>query len=162
MNRKHIQDTFDYFLHFTEIYRTNENKYLREARILKLQIPHILQDFQKGDLLAGSIHHTFIGFSPQYGGKYIYFFEEDQARKLLDDNREFLSRIDEIEAAIAYWHTERTLYKLNDRFASKHTDWGKKGALAFPAFLMAVLPSPYPIWTSFFSLDFTIFMKKLH
>ena len=120
MNRKHIQDTFDYFLHFTEIYRTNENKYLREARILKLQIPHILQDFQKGDLLAGSIHHTFIGFSPQYGGKYIYFFEEDQARKLLDDNREFLSRIDEIEAAIAYWHTERTLYKLNDRFASKH------------------------------------------
>ena len=44
MNRKHIQDTFDYFLHFTEIYRTNENKYLREARILKLQIPHILQE----------------------------------------------------------------------------------------------------------------------
>ena len=96
MNRKHIQDTFDYFLHFTEIYRTNENKNLREARILKLQIPNILQDIQQGDLLAGSIHHTFIGFSPQYGGKYIYFFEEDQARKLLDDNREFLSRIDEI------------------------------------------------------------------
>ena len=111
MNRKHIQDTFDYFLHFTEIYRTNENKYLREARILKLQIPHILQDFQKGDLLAGSIHHTFIGFSPQYGGKYIYFFEEDQARKLLDDNREFLSRIDEIEAAIAYNKAASTLLR---------------------------------------------------
>lgn len=83
MNRKHIQDTFDYFLHFTEIYRANENKYLREARILKLQIPHILQDFQKGDLLAGSIHHTFIGFSPQYGGKYIYFLKRIRQENFL-------------------------------------------------------------------------------
>ncbi len=120
MNRKHVQDTFDYFLRFTEIYRSTSNKYLREAQILKLQTPAILQDYKKGELLAGGVRHTFIGFSPQYGGKYIYFFNETQARELLDENRKSLNRIDEIEKAIDYWHSERTLNKLNERFASEH------------------------------------------
>ncbi len=120
MSKKQVQDIFDYFLRFTETYRSTPDKYLREARILKLQTPVILQDYRKGDLLAGGIHHTFIGFSPQYGGKYIYFFEEAQARRLLDENRKSLNRVDEIERAIEYWHSERTLNKLNERFASEH------------------------------------------
>ena len=106
MYRKLIQDRFDYFLHYTDIYRTEENRYLREAKILKLQLPHILQDFRKEDLLAGDVIYDFIGFFPRYDGHSPFFFKEEQARKLLDESRSFLSRTDEIESAIHYWHEE--------------------------------------------------------
>lgn len=120
MGKNHAQDSFDYFLQFTEIYRNTENKYLREAKLLKLQTPHILQPPVQKELLVGHIRHTFIGFSPQYGGKYIYFFEEDKVRALLDENRSSLSHVPAIEEAIAFWHEERTLAKLNRRFEEAH------------------------------------------
>lgn len=116
---------FDYVLKFTESYKTTEDKYLREAKALKMQTGHILVPMEKGDLVVGRVKHGLLGFSPQYGGQYTYYFHEEEAEELFETYKEKLERSAEIRQALNYWKEEQTIQKLNRRFTEKHADLEK-------------------------------------
>lgn len=116
---------FDYVLKFTESYQTTEDKYLREAKALKMQTYHILVPMEKEDLVVGRVKHGLLGFSPQYGGQYTYYFHEEEAEELFETYKEHLERKDEIRCALDYWKKEQTIQKLNKRFTEKHSDLEK-------------------------------------
>jgi len=118
---------FSYLLEYTDLYKKTPNKYLREANILRLQVNHILQPPVNGEYVVGMIKHTFIGCSPQYGGKYMYFFNEEEANKYLLENKSILSekQYQTICNTYSFWKNENMLAKLNDRFSKKHSHFDK-------------------------------------
>lgn len=113
---------FDYVLEFTESYQKTADKYLREAKALKMQTYHILVPMEKEDLVVGRVKHGLLGFSPQYGGQYTYYFHEEEAEQLFETYKERLKRRNEIRHALDYWKEEQTIQKLNKRFTEKHAD----------------------------------------
>lgn len=125
MNFSAAAKEFDYVLKFTESYKTTEDKYLREAKALKMQTSHILVPMEKRDLVVGRVKHGLLGFSPQYGGQYTYYFHEEEAEELFETYKDKLERSDEIRQALDYWKEEQTIQKLNRRFTEKHADLEK-------------------------------------
>jgi pyruvate-formate lyase len=122
MNSISVERELGYLLDFTKLYQNTKDKYLREAYALKLQTKHILVPMQSDELVVGSVKHGVIGLSPQYGGLYTYYFNEEKVTELLEQYREQQADAEEIEAAIAYWKEENTLHKLNLRFSQKHSN----------------------------------------
>jgi pyruvate-formate lyase len=122
MNLKEAERQLDYLLTFTHVYRTTEDKYLREAKCLKLQTSHILVPMDKEELIVGRVKHGVIGFSPQYGGLYTYYLNEELTVECLDIYEKEKGRTKEYREAFHFWKTENTLKKLNDRFTEKHSD----------------------------------------
>ena len=109
-----------YALEFTETYRKYSDgpKEIREAECLKVQIVHILHPIQEDERVAGLMNHGLVGFSPQYGGIYTYFFHKDWAEELLESVRE---RVDarfaaQVSEMIAFWQEEQTIERLRKRF----------------------------------------------
>lgn len=125
MNFSAAVKEFDYVLKFTESYKTTEDKYLREAKALKMQTGHILVPMEKGDLVVGRVKHGLLGFSPQYGGQYTYYFHEEEAEELFETYKDKLEHNAEIRQALDYWKEEQTIQKLNRRFTEKHADLEK-------------------------------------
>lgn len=125
MNFSAAVKEFDYVLKFTESYKTTEDKYLREAKALKMQTGHILVPMEKGDLVVGRVKHGLLGFSPQYGGQYTYYFHEEEAEDLFETYKDKLEHNAEIRQALDYWKEEQTIQKLNRRFTEKHADLEK-------------------------------------
>lgn len=125
MNFSAAVKEFDYVLKFTENYKTTEDKYLREAKALKMQTGHILVPMEKGDLVVGRVKHGLLGFSPQYGGQYTYYFHEEEAEELFETYKDKLEHNAEIRQALDYWKEEQTIQKLNRRFTEKHADLEK-------------------------------------
>ena len=115
----------EYCIHFTNVYREENDKYLREAKCLKMQTNHILVDMDEDDLIVGRVKHGIVGFSPQYGGLYTYYFNEEIAQDILDAYPEDWGKNQEFLEAVSYWKEENTLKKLNDRFTEKHADLEK-------------------------------------
>ncbi|WP_099205581.1 pyruvate formate lyase family protein [Scatolibacter rhodanostii] len=112
------KEELDYVLAFTEIYQSESDIYLREAKCLQWQTPQILVPLEKDDLVAGRMQHRFVGFSPQYGGLYTYFFHEDKVEEALSGlkgelSEEYVTKMKEITA---FWEEEKTLNRLNKRF----------------------------------------------
>lgn len=122
MNLNDAVKEFNYVLKFTKSYQSTENKYLREAKALKMQTGHILVPMEKDELVVGRVKHGLLGFSPQYGGQYTYYFHEKEAEELFQKYKEQLINAREIREALDYWKEEQTIEKLNQRFTEKHSD----------------------------------------
>ena len=122
MTKMQTRKEFDYLLKFTKSYKETSNKHLREAYALKIQIPHIMVDMKKEDLLVGRAKHGIVGFSPQWGGLYTYYFHKDIAEELYESYGAQFDDVEEIRAAIDFWIEENTLAKLNRRFHENHAD----------------------------------------
>ncbi len=103
---------------FHEIYVNETDIALREAHCLMHQIPHILVPIASDDLIAGRMEHGFLGFSPQYGGVYTYYFHEDMAITALENCRKHLTveEIRKTQELIEFWKTEATTVKHKNRF----------------------------------------------
>ncbi len=125
MNLEEAKRQLDYLLKFTHVYRTTEDKYLREANCLKLQTFHILVPMDKDELIVGRVKHGVVGFSPQYGGLYTYYLNEELTMECLDIYEKENGNTKEYREAFDYWKSENTLKKLNDRFTEKHSDLEK-------------------------------------
>ena len=52
----------DYVLEFTDLYQSESDIYLREAKCLKLQTVNILAPIVEDDLIAGRMSHRYLGF----------------------------------------------------------------------------------------------------
>ena len=113
---------FDYLLKFTKSYQETADKHLREAYSLKMQTAHIIVESSSDELIVGRVKHGIIGFSPQYGGSYTYYFHQDIACDLYNKYSTQFDDAPEIKAAIDFWSEENTLTKLNRRFSEKHSD----------------------------------------
>ncbi|MDR1531718.1 MAG: hypothetical protein LBS62_05975 [Clostridiales bacterium] len=124
MNREETLKELEYALRFTEVYQSESDIYKREAQCLKLQTPHILAPIIEGDLIAGRVRHGFVGFSPQFGGLYTYFYHEDKAAETLASLN---GRVPpELESTVKqmdqFWRREKTLNRLWERFRGKFPD----------------------------------------
>lgn len=114
----------DYALAFTEAYRSEKDKVLREAKCLAMQIPYVLQPIGEDDLVVGLMRHGCVGFSPQWGGIYTYYFHEDmvlEAVKALGNelDSEYLEAVREMQD---FWGEERTEVKLRKRYKEKYPE----------------------------------------
>ncbi|WP_094545523.1 pyruvate formate lyase family protein [Petroclostridium xylanilyticum] len=114
----------EYAVEFTELYKNclSMPKELREVKCLEMQIEHVLQPIQEKDLVAGFMKHGFVGFSPQYGGIYTYYFHKEQVQKALGAlggsiTSDFATQVQEM---IDFWEEEQTMSKLNKRFKDTH------------------------------------------
>lgn len=125
MNATEAKRQAEYLIRFTEVYRSTEDKYLREAKCLKLQTNHILVAMEEDDLIVGRVKHGIVGFSPQYGGLYTYYFHEAIGQEILDAYPEDWGNHRQFLEAFSYWKEENTLKKLNDRFTENHPDLEK-------------------------------------
>jgi len=107
-----------YVLDFTDVYRSEEDIYLREAACLKLQTPNMLAPLSEDDRIAGRMQHRYVGFSPQYGGLYTYFFHEDKVETAIKEcERELTPGLRErLTKTVEFWGQEKTLNRLNRRF----------------------------------------------
>ncbi len=121
MYNDYIKD-LQYVLEFTEIYRSESDFNIREGKCLQKQVPYILVDALDTDLICGRMSHGYVGFSPQYGGLYTYYFHEEKVKTALDNVREKVdaSFVSAVEEAIQFWKTERTEYKLEELFEKKY------------------------------------------
>ncbi len=121
MDKQKAIDELKYALEFTKTYRSQSDKAIREAHCLKLQVPHILVPIAEDDLIAGRMNHGFVGFSPQYGGLYTYYFHHQQVAEALNlVSKEVETQfIDEVKEMMEFWKTEATLERLNSRFQDK-------------------------------------------
>ena len=113
-----LMKELNYVLEFTQVYRSESDKYLREAKCLKLQTPNILVPLVEDDLIAGRMQHHWVGFSPQYGGLYTYFFHNDKVEEALKElegtlEPEYEQRVRE---AYDFWQQEKTVRHLQDRY----------------------------------------------
>ncbi len=114
-----------YLCDFTEIYKSESDKYLREAKCLRFQIYKALHPLQENDLIAGCMggeERALVGFSPQYGGIYTYYFHQDRAMQFF---KAVQGQLDpelckQIEACIDFWKEEATLTKLTNSFKNKY------------------------------------------
>lgn len=114
----------DYALKFTEVYQSESDKALREAKCLKLQIPYVLEPIDENDLVVGYMKHGYVGFSPQYGGSYTYYYWDDRVESALQALNGQLDQdyIKKIENMRSFWQTENTEAKMKARF---HDHFGK-------------------------------------
>ncbi len=112
----------DYALAFTRTYQSEPDKALREAKCLALQVPYVLEPIGDEDLIVGYMKHGFVGFSPQYGGSYTYYYWDDRVVEALDSIRDTVdeSYIEQIEQMRAFWKKENTEAKVRARFYEKY------------------------------------------
>ena len=114
----------EYALRFTETYRQAHEKFAREVACLRMQLPYVLEPIGDDDLVVGVMRHGFVGFSPQHGGVYTYYFHDDRvARALAEINADAGANADaddafaaRVEAMRVFWKTEATTNKVEARF----------------------------------------------
>lgn len=114
----------EYALSFTEVYLSQGDKALREAACLRLQVPYILAPIEDDDLIAGRMDHGYVGFSPQYGGIYTYYFHDDRVAAALEALKAAGAMDAALEGAVArmraFWAEEKTAARLARRFRERH------------------------------------------
>ena len=113
----------DYALAFTEVYKSESDPSLREAKCLALQVPYVLVPIGEDELIVGCMKHGFVGFSPQYGGSYTYFYWDDRVEAALNEIRdtvddEYIAKIEELRA---FWNKENTEQKVDDAFHERYS-----------------------------------------
>ena len=112
----------DYALAFTELYQSEKDPALREAKCLAMQVPYVLMPIGEDDLIVGYMKHGFVGFSPQYGGSYTYYYWDDRVQEALDEVRSTVDQayLDKVEAMRAFWRTENTEAKVDACFHERY------------------------------------------
>ena len=116
-----IINNLKHCLAFTKVYKSYEDKAIREVECLRLQLNYILQPINEEDLIAGMMQHTYLGFSIQHGGVYTYFFHEEDLIKDFSKVKSDLdsNTINEIEEMIEYWKEECTINHMHNLFKEK-------------------------------------------
>lgn len=111
----------DYALQFTEVYKSQADKALRELECLKIQLPYVLMPMDEKDLIVGYMKHGFVGFSPQYGGSYTYYYWDDRVENALNEIRNSVDSayIAKIEEMREFWRNECTENKMFTRYEEK-------------------------------------------
>lgn len=79
-----VKQDLDYTLGFTELYKSEPDPALCEAKCLAMQVPYVLGPIGDEDLIVGYMKHGFVGFSPQYGGSYTYYYWDDRVADTLE------------------------------------------------------------------------------
>lgn len=119
----------NYALKFTECYQSESDINLREAKCLQLQLPYVLTPIGKDDLIVGYMKHGFVGFSPQYGGSYTYYYWDDKVQAALD---ELEDTVDDkyrakVEKMRAFWREENTEHKVEMAFRERYGRYIQRG-----------------------------------
>lgn len=124
MEKQQMTDELQYLIEFTKLYQSETDKYIREAKCLAMQVKKILVPMTEKELIVGKVRHGIVGFSPQYGGLYTYYFHNQWAEDLLSQTSDSLT--DEIKKEIKrccdFWQEEKTVAKLQRRFTQKHSE----------------------------------------
>ncbi len=112
---------------FTETYKKYRNAPapIRELRCMEQMYPDIFLDIQPGDLFAGRIKMSHIGFSPEPGGLG-YYCDEPAIRALLKENSYPEELLQDMEDLLSFWETEKTSAQVR---------------AAYPAWIAEALPS---------------------
>ena len=112
----------DYALAFTELYKSESNPALREAKCLAMQVPYVLTPISEDELIVGCMKHGFVGFSPQYGGSYTYYYWDDRVADALEQVKNTVDSayVEKVEEMRAFWRVENTEAKVKERFAEKY------------------------------------------
>lgn len=112
----------DYALKFTEIYKSEPDKALRELKCLEIQLPYVLMPMEENDLIVGYMKHGFVGFSPQYGGSYTYYYWDDRVLNALNEIKDKVDSeyIEKVEEMRAFWREESTERKMFSRYEKKY------------------------------------------
>jgi len=121
-NSRTPKHELDHAIAFTKLYKSIQDKSLREAACLDLQLNHILTPPTDTDLFVGSMRHGYVGFSPQYGGVYTYYYHPNMVKNALQHTEGLSTEyIAEIEALHSFWEKENTTAKYLTRFSEKYT-----------------------------------------
>lgn len=112
----------DYALAFTELYKSESDPAVREAKCLAVQVPYVLTPISEDELIVGCMKHGFVGFSPQYGGSYTYYYWDDRVADALEQVKNTVDSayVEKIEEMRAFWRAENTEAKVKERFAEKY------------------------------------------
>ena len=113
----------DYALAFTELYKSEPDPFLREAKCLAMQVPYVLTPIGEDELIVGCMKHGFVGFSPQYGGSYTYYYWDDRVAAALDEVRNTVEDgyIKKIEEMRTFWRAENTEEKVDRLFHQRYS-----------------------------------------
>lgn len=142
-------------LEITRIYKKyrNENKAIREAKVLETQIPlsFMSDDEKRKDLFVCFIDRPFIGYYNQLDADGIdktgycinnYACKEELEKMKADDSYTF-KEINEAEEMLDFWQTENTLYKIHQRFTPEMNqslasdDFNNSSAAVYPLYRLA-------------------------
>lgn len=106
----------DYALAFTELYKSESNPALREAKCLAMQVPYVLTPISEDELIVGCMKHGFVGFSPQYGGSYTYYYWDDRVADAMEQVKNTVDSayVEKVEEMRAFWRVENTEAKVKD------------------------------------------------
>ena len=119
-----VKENLDYALEFTRLYQSEPDKALREAKCLKMQVPYVLEDIDEEDLIVGYMRHGYVGFSPQYGGVYTYYFHkgsvENDLRRIENEVTEEYK--EQIREMCRFWEKENTEAKVKERFYQRYPE----------------------------------------
>lgn len=129
---------------FTDVYRQYHDAHaaLREIKCLETMYPAILCPIKAGDLFAGRINMSLIGFSPEPGGLG-YYCQTQEIRQLLDSGEYSVSERAEIEAMLGFWETENTSFRVRAAYppevaeALPSDEWKEVPMPAAPLYRMA-------------------------
>jgi len=118
----------DYALRFTDIYKGEKDKAMREAKCLEMQVPYVLMPMEEDDLIVGYMKHGIVGFSPQYGGSYTYYYHDDRVVNALENVKTKVdqSYIEKVNQMRAFWLEENTETKMENKFQQKYGDTMEK------------------------------------
>lgn len=124
MERIEAIKELDYLIKFTETYKSEPDKYIREAKCLKMQVQKILLKMDCTDLIVGRMKHGFIGFSPQYGGLYTYYFHHKLFAEAIRITKDYYDEVsmNKIQEYFDYWQREKTVDKLQNRYTKMHSN----------------------------------------
>lgn len=129
---KNIQYCVDFTYKYKEL--LNANKSIREGELLKIQVPYILQTPEKDELIVGFMKHNYVGFSPQYGGLYTYYFHEEEFYNDFQKNRANMPKEYDkhIMQVIEFWKTNQTVIKYENALSKYKCDSLIGGSYAEP------------------------------
>ena len=111
-----------YLIDFTEVYKSEADRGIREAKCVDFQLKHILVPLEESDWLAGMVKHTIVGFSSQVGGTFTYFYHDHRFLSALE---RCAGELDErtlkaAQAAAEFWRLEATTRRHNNRFIARY------------------------------------------
>ncbi len=129
---------------FTRLYKQLEGEHTanREASCLELMYPAIFQEIQSGDVFAGRIRMSLVGFSPEPGGLG-YYCDTAAIRQMLEENDYPPALQREMEELLAFWAREQTSAKVRSAYpedvaAALPSDrWAEEPLAAAPLYRMA-------------------------
>lgn len=131
-------------LRFTEAYRRHRHDHvaMREAMCLKAQYPDFFREIRDGDLFAGRVEHTRVGFSPDEWGQtaFGYYCLPDEIEQGLAEGDFDEAYRQKVLEMLAFWREENTSARLRAAYPEAMARWlpsdnwmGDSG-IAFPLY----------------------------